>query len=175
MTLTFRFARPGDAAAVHALTERTYRGETAARGWTHEADLLAGPRTSRSEIDALIADPASRFVLAEDDGRLAASALIQSRGEVAYFGMFSVDPDAQGQGVGRAVLAACERAALDEWGAARLEMTVISLRQELIAWYGRRGYRPTGERRPFPFGEHSGALRTDFDLVVLEKGLGNTA
>jgi hypothetical protein len=52
-------------------------------------------------------------------------------------------------------------------------MTVVALRDSLIAWYGRRGYHPTGERRPFPhhdarFGE---PLRDDLDFVVLEKPL----
>jgi hypothetical protein len=54
-----------------------------------------------------------------------------------------------------------------------MEMTVIALRAELIAWYERRGYALTGERRPFPFeGLINGkALRDDLDFVVLAKDL----
>ena len=48
---------------------------------------------------------------------------------------------------------------------------MISLRHELIAWYQRRGFAPTGERNTFPFETATGALRTDFDLVVLQKPL----
>ena len=34
-----------DIEALHALVEGAYRGESAKRGWTHEADLLGGQRT----------------------------------------------------------------------------------------------------------------------------------
>jgi hypothetical protein len=52
-------------------------------------------------------------------------------------------------------------------------MTVIAIRDTLIAWYGRRGYRPTGETRPFPYhAEGIGRpLRDDLSFVVLEKAL----
>jgi hypothetical protein len=47
-----------------------------------------------------------------------------------------------------------------------MEMTVIDSRASLIAWYERRGYGLTGERRPFP-------VRRDppISFVVLEKPL----
>ena len=52
-------------------------------------------------------------------------------------------------------------------------MTVITQRAELIAWYERRGYALTGERRPFPahdprFGK---PRRDDLEFVVLGKPL----
>jgi hypothetical protein len=47
-----------------------------------------------------------------------------------------------------------------------MEMTVIDVRRELIAWYLRCGYRNTGETRPFPMpGNHP------FAMVVLERAL----
>ena len=91
-----------------------------------------------------------------------------------YFGMFAVAPDLQGGGVGRALLAECERVARDDWGLADMRMTVIDLREELIAYYLRRGYRLTGEHRPFPAtDERFGIpLRDDLRFAVLEKRLG---
>ena len=62
-------------------------------------------------------------------------------------------PEAQGNGTGRALLAEAERVARDEWHARMMRMTVIDVRTELIAWYERRGYRRTGEYRPFPYGD----------------------
>jgi ribosomal protein S18 acetylase RimI-like enzyme len=67
--------------------------------------------------------------------------------------MFSVRPEAQGNGTGRAVLAEAERIARDEWQCKAMRMSVIDVRDELIAWYERRGYRRTGEYRPFPYGD----------------------
>jgi ribosomal protein S18 acetylase RimI-like enzyme len=167
----FRYADASDAAAVGQLIERAYRGPEAAKGWTNEANLLTGPRTADGEIAGLIADGESRFVLAEIGGQLRACALVQKDGEDAYFGMFSVDPAVQGTGLGKQVLAACERAARAEWKSRALGMVVINLREELIAWYERRGYTLTGKREPFPFEHATGATRNDFDLVELKKPL----
>jgi len=167
----FRYATPADVQAVARLIERAYRGPEAAKGWTNEAGLLTGPRTGEDEIAGLIADPESRFVLAELAGRLRACALVQKDGVDAYFGMFSVDPAVQAQGLGKKMLVACEKAARAEWKSRALGMVVINLREVLIAWYLRRGYTLTGLREPFPFDEAPGATRTDFDLVELKKPL----
>jgi hypothetical protein len=52
-------------------------------------------------------------------------------------------------------------------------MTVIHLRDTLIAWYERRGYRRTGETEPFPYGDERFGIprRDDLYFVVLEKAL----
>lgn len=85
--------------------------------------------------------------------------------------MFAIDPAAQGGGLGKTMMAHCEAAARDLWRAQSMMLTVISLRDSLIEWYERRGYVRTGEHEPFPFESATGALRTDFDLVVLRKPL----
>ncbi len=50
-------------------------------------------------------------------------------------------------------------------------MTVIQLRDRLIAWYERRGYRRTGKTLPFPYGDDRFGIpnRDDLHFVVLEK------
>ena len=172
--LDTRTASTTDVAALAALVERSYRGPVAATGWTTETELLTGPRSSESQIAALVADDGSRFVLVEADGRLVGSALVQrpaEPGAAAYVGMFAVDPARQGTGLGKAVLEAAERTAQELWSATEVTLTVISLRDELITWYERRGYARTGRHLPFPFHEASGALRTDFDLVEMRKEL----
>jgi GNAT superfamily N-acetyltransferase len=79
----------------------------------------------------------------------------------------------QGDGLGKQLLAAAEAFASDALGADRMEMQVFSRRRELLAFYDRRGFRPTGERRPFPYAEwpQAGALFEDLEFVVLEKAL----
>jgi GNAT superfamily N-acetyltransferase len=171
MTLRFAYATLADVPAVAALVELAYRGPQAAAGWTNEAGILAGPRSSVSEVEALVRDGNSRFVTAFEANRLVGSALIQQYAAGAYFGMFAIDPDRQAAGIGKAIIARCEDAARELWGAAYMKLTVISLREPLIAWYERRGYVRTGAREPFPFHLATGALRTDFDLVVLQKPL----
>ncbi|RZA19182.1 MAG: GNAT family N-acetyltransferase, partial [Lysobacteraceae bacterium] len=86
---------------------------------------------------------------------------------------FSVRPDQQGGGIGKDVLAECERIARDEWSLPLMRMTVIDIRDELIAFYERRGYRRTGITKPFPYGDARFGLPTRDDLrfEILEKAL----
>ena len=172
--LTFRPATPADIPALHALIESAYRGETAKASWTHEADLLGGTRTSAEELATIIADPHQVMLLGEDIGDLAACVRVVRQGDgPAYLGMLTVSPDRQAGGLGRTLLAAAEAEAVHRFGASRMEMTVISTRAELIAWYLRRGYGLTGERRPFPAeAQDFGDLPwLDLEFLVLEKAL----
>jgi ribosomal protein S18 acetylase RimI-like enzyme len=79
--------------------------------------------------------------------------------------MFSVRPAMQGEGVGGQLLAEAERTARDDWGATTMVMTVLAQRIELIAWYERRGYRRTGETKPFPYGDERFGIPRRSDLV----------
>ena len=54
-----------------------------------------------------------------------------------------------------------------------MRMTVVNVRDTLIAWYQRRGYTLTGETKPFPYGDNrfGKPLRNDLHFVVLQKEL----
>lgn len=171
--LRFRPATPDDVTSIVGLVESAYRGEVSKQGWTTEADLLDGQRTDPAGVLALVEARDSRLVLSERDGALLACAHLERHGDWAYFGMFAVRPDLQGGGVGNDVLTECERIARVEWGCGEMRMTVISLRSELIGWYERRGYRATGERKPFPYGDARFGLprRDDLEFIVLAKAL----
>jgi len=172
--LVLREASAGDVPAVVALVQSAYRGESSRAGWTTEADLLDGQRTDEAAVLEIIEGPDSRVLLAERDGDLVACCQLERRGDAAYFGMFAVSPVLQGSGIGRRVLAAAEREARTLWNVREMQMTVISVRDELIAWYERRGYRRTGERQPFPYGDErfGRPRRPDLEFVVLAKPLG---
>ncbi len=172
--LTFRAATAGDVDAIVALVQSAYRGDQSRIGWTTEANLLDGQRTDAAEVAGLIAGPDRRILLCEHNGELLASAALERHGATAYFGMFAVRPEAQAGGIGTAALAEAEQIARTEWGCEEMQMTVISLRTELIAWYERRGYRRTGVFRPFPYGDARFGLprRDDLRLELLRKPLG---
>jgi GNAT superfamily N-acetyltransferase len=167
-SLTFRLAGRKDAPAIAALIEEGYRGDESRRGWTTEAHLIEGNRTSVAEIEALIADPNARFIMAFDGAALIGCALIKNEAGEGYFGMFAVKPALQGGGHGKQILAHAEQKIRDLWNCTRVAMTVISIREDLIAYYERRGYARTGTK-PFPFDKEPGAKRTDFHFVVLMK------
>jgi GNAT superfamily N-acetyltransferase len=160
--LMFREAGIADAPLVAALVESAYRGDSSRQGWTTEADLLDGRRTDTDEVAALIASADGAMLLAERDGELLACCYRERRGSEAYFGMFAVRPGLQGGGIGGVLLDEAERRARQDWGCQLMCMLVIDLRDELIAWYSRRGYRRTGVFSPFPYGdERFGLPRRD--------------
>jgi len=172
--LSYRHAAVTDVAAIVQLVESAYRGEGSRAGWTTEADLLDGQRTDAAAVTEMLDAPQSTVLLAEDGGQLVGCCRLERRpGAEAYFGMFSVQPLQQGEGVGRQLLAEAERIARDDLAATTMIMTVIAQRTELIEWYERRGYRRTGETEPFPYGNERYGVprRPDLVFAVLTKPL----
>ena len=171
--LQFRAATPADIDAIVALVTSAYRGDSSRAGWTTEADFLDGNRIDREVLRTDIERPRSYVLLAERDGELLACAHVSEEDGAGYFGMFSVVPGLQGGGIGKQVLTECERLACDDWKLASMRMTVIDIRDELIAFYERRGYRRTGIFKPFPYGDarFGRPLRKDLRFEILEKAL----
>lgn len=167
---TIAAASPADAPALKALLEAAYRGDSARRGWNHEADILDDERVSPGEVEALLADPAVTILTARDGASLTGCVAVTVKDTskdraLAYLGMLCVSPDLQSHGLGGRLLEEAEHHART-LGIAAMEMTVIDTRESLIAWYQRRGYRRTGESRPFP------VLRDPpITFAVLEKQL----
>lgn len=171
--LSFRTATPGDVNALVELVTSAYRGEVSRQGWTTEADMLDGQRIDPDGLRHDMDRPQSRILIAERDGELLACAHVAVENGAGYFGMFSVRPDRQGGGVGKAMLAEAERVAREEWRLPAMRMTVIDIRDELIAFYERRGYARTGIKKPFPYGDVRYGIpkRDDLRFEVLEKPL----
>lgn len=173
--LTFRPATVDDLPAVVDLVNAAFRAEGDAAGWTTESHVLGGPRATVEMLQLDVESPAGRIVLAEQSGALVGCAHVERvRDERGYLGMFAVRPALQGAGLGSLLLAEAERIVRDEWHLPLLRMTVLNVRQELLDYYGRRGYRATGERAPFPPPgvEHLVVVRKQgLELVVLTKSL----
>lgn len=161
-------ATPADLPLLHRVIERAYRGDAARAGWTFESDLLSGPRTSLDTLRTILASPAERLVVALDAGEMLIGCVqITDKGDgIAYLGLLCIDPARQAGGLGRRLIAAAEDHAARLFATRLMEMTVIDSRTELIAWYQRRGYAPTGETRPFPI-----PLDPPLAMTVLAKAL----
>lgn len=177
LSLVFRTATSEDIPLLLSLIIRAYRGDASRAGWTTEADLLADDRIDAAGLLDKISQPDGAVLVVSDSASgsfVSCCEVLHKPGtETAYFGLFAVDPLLQGGGVGRTVLGYAEGYAADTWGVRMMEMTVIWVREELIAWYGRRGYVKTGERREFPY-EHlvnGEALRDDLWFEVMKKDL----
>lgn len=166
--MLIRPATAADLPTLHPVIERAYRGDEARTGWTFESDLLTGARTDLPTLQAIVADPAQRLLVALDEaGTPIGCVNIADRGDgLAYLGLLCIDPGLQAAGLGRALIAEAEAQAVRLFGATTMEMTVIDRRAELIAYYVRRGYALTPEKRPFPI-----PLEPPFEMVVLAKPL----
>lgn len=169
MQVEIRLAVPADLAGLKRLIERAYRGETARRGWSHEADLVRGERIALGDLATLLSDPASRLIVATHQGDPIGCVhirLADPSAGLGYLGLLCVDPDRQAAGLGSRLILRAEAEAHAFFGVRLIEMTVIDSRTALIAFYERRGYRPTGERRPFPV-----PLDPPIEMIVLAKSL----
>ena len=165
-----------DVPRIVALMNRAYRGSGPSAGWSTEAAYLSGDRTTEALLRAdLIVKPDSAFLKWQgqpDDALIGCVWLEPLADDEWYLGSLTTDPDRQNSGLGRMVLAAAE-AWVRERGGTHIRMTVVNVRETLIAWYVRRGYRLTGETEPFPYDDQRFGipLRDDLAFVVLAKTL----
>ena len=159
-----------DIPALDRLVNSAYRGDSSRKGWTTEADLLDGIRTSEASLREMLANTNAAILKYVLDEQLIGCVYLEQQGDVLYLGMLTVDPEAQAGGIGRQLLEAAETYARDHHCHA-LRMTVIPQRHELLAWYERRGYQRTGKTEPFPNDPRFGNPRMPLSFIELKKEL----
>jgi GNAT superfamily N-acetyltransferase len=167
-----KFAAIDDIPQILTLVNHAYRGEEAKKGWTHEADLIEGKlRIDERQLATMFFHPNAVILKYEEqDGKISGCVYLEKNDKKLYLGMLSVRPDLQAKGIGKLLLKAAQEYALQQnckW----IEMTVISARHELIAWYERNGYHKTGATQPFPEDDRFGTPRKPIEFVVMEKRL----
>jgi ribosomal protein S18 acetylase RimI-like enzyme len=165
-------ASPTDIPRLVAIVNGVYRGEASKAGWTTEADLIAGEiRTDEDDLVQLMAQPSTTFLkVIHEAAGIIGTVFLDKRGDRLYLGMLSVDIAWQAAGIGRRMLRAAEALAVS-LGCRAVFMQVIPMRDELMAWYARNGYLPTGERKPFDGDPKFGVPRVPIEFVILEKGV----
>ncbi|MEC5167250.1 ribosomal protein S18 acetylase RimI-like enzyme [Flavobacterium sp. PL11] len=158
-----------DSSSLNKLINSAYRGESSKKGWTTEAYLLEGLRTTEQELKGIISSEKNTILKFIESNALIGCVLLIEKQEQLYLGMLTVSPDLQNSGIGKKLLQHAEVFSTER-GLSKIVMTVISVRSELISWYKRNGYRDTGLRESFPAdGIHISISEQPLEFIVMEK------
>ncbi len=168
--MNIRVASMADIPALSTLVNSAYRGENSKVGWTTEADLLDGIRTSEASLIEMVNGKNAVLLVAEDEKNLLGCVYLEQQEDVLYLGMLTVSPEQQGKKLGAQLMNASEQRA-KSLGCKTIRMTVITVRDTLIAYYQRKGYTDTGARQPFPTDPKFGIPKQPLEFMVMEKKL----
>lgn len=154
------------------LVNSAYRGEPARKGWTHEADLIDGDkRIDENSLKEMIQNPNAVVLKYVESDELLGCVHLEKQHHQLYLGMLCVLPQKQAHGIGKKLLKASEQFAKQNHFNT-IVMTVISIRNELIAWYEKHGYKKTGATKPFPDDGKFGNPKQSINFIVLKKWIG---
>ena len=172
MNLIFRVAKPADTPSLLELIYSAYRRDSVEKGWTNEVNLFAGNILTQSMLIERLALPGSTMIVAEADQKVVGCIRLRLTDQGCFVGPLAVAPKFQSLGVGRSLLLQAEKSAAEN-GKDRMRMQVINSRKELLDWYHRRGYQPTGETLKFEPSSidsvRSGISQDLLNFVILEK------
>ena len=167
--MPIRKATVNDIPELVQLINSAYRGESSKKGWTTEADLLDGARISIDSLASMLEKPGVTMLLyCNEINSIEGCMYLQQQDNKLYLGLLTVAPQLQAKGIGKQLLTAAENHA-HAVQCTVITMTVISIRRELVAWYERHGYQPTGETKPLPADSAVGLPRQALELIVMEK------
>jgi ribosomal protein S18 acetylase RimI-like enzyme len=129
--------------------------------------FIEGTRTDEADIAEMMKKGV--FLIAETDaGSILASVYAEVRGLRGYFGMLAVDPSHQGRGLARRMIEAAQEHCRQN-GCTHVDITVLSLRTELPAFYHRFGYVETGTHDFDP--PHALKPGAECHCIVMSKAL----
>lgn len=164
-------ATQADVPALNKLVNSAYRGESSRRGWATEADLIDGTRIDEAILQSLILDKNTTVFTYTEEGVILGCVELRKEKDNLYLGMLTVNPELQARGIGKKLMFAGEDFGRKH-GCKKVSITVVSVRDKLIAWYERHGYVLTGERKPFKMpDERFGIPRQPLEFVFMEKTL----
>ena len=137
-TDSIRIATSADAAKIPSVINLAFR--------IVEESFIDHERISQTEVEELLAK--GTFLLAEADDKLNGCVYVELRGERSYLGLLSVDPARQQGGVGSLLMNEAERYCRER-GSRFMDILIVNLREDLLPFYGKRGYVENGTT-PFP-------------------------
>ena len=134
----FRLAVPADTARITAVINAAFR--------IAEGFFIDGNRITQAEVEKSLTK--GNFILAENGETLSGCVYVELRGERSYLGLLSVDPSCQQSGLGSLLMREAERYCRER-GSQAMDILIVNLREDLPAYYQKRGYVHNGTT-PFP-------------------------
>jgi len=189
MNNAIQLATDADVPALSKLINLCYRGgeagtESELQGWTSEVGLVSGLRIQTNDLLTFIHRPDVHFFCIKNHAAIIAcfsltlkstqalSSIAPDTQSICEFGSFAVHPSYQAQGLGKQLLSLAEAFARNQFHCTLMQMQVLSPREDLIAYYQRRGYQLTSAHAPFPKHLPVGTpIQDDLNLVMMEKDL----
>ncbi|MFL5787455.1 MAG: GNAT family N-acetyltransferase [Flavisolibacter sp.] len=170
MEFKTEIASLNDIDGIMRLVNNAYRGETAKQGWTHEANLIEGSyRIDKLTLLKQFGKADSIILKCTDKNEtIIGCVYLEKKGNTLYLGMLAVKPELQAKGIGKSLLKAADIYAKEK-SCNKIEMTVISVRTELIEWYKRNGYNESGTILPFDVNPQFGVPTQRLEFCVMEK------
>src|SRR6266852_235081 len=153
--LRVRTADLGDVEALVRLINSAFRVEL---------PYIEGDRVDAEGVRSYMAK--GKFLVAEDSAGLAGCVYVELRGDRGYLGLLGVDPQRQGNGLGRKLMGGAENF-FREAGCGAVDLRVISARAPLPAFYRHLGYRETGTA---PFAP-DGPVKVPCHYILISKSL----
>jgi len=176
MSLELRIACESDAEEIAALVNRAYRPAPEDAGWTHEANLVSGQRTTVEQVLSLFHKQSTVLLLCLGSKIVACVHVQGGQPDFAYIGMLATDPKLQVQGLGKQMLLHAEKYAVEHFKVSAFKISVPSSRPELLAFYERRGYVQTGEIEEYPLSAGVGQpMVSGIQVLLLAKSRPNIA
>ncbi len=157
--MELRFAEAADLPTITGLINQAF---------SVELFFKAGDRITAEEVQNLFEK--GRFMVLEDDARIQGSVYIELRGDRAYLGLLSTNPQRQRSGIGSRLTTAAEEFARES-GCRFMDLRVVNLREELPVIYGKFGYEVSGtEEVSIEMGQH---FTQAAHFITMSKELGH--
>lgn len=151
------------------LVNNAYRGDEAKKGWTYETDLIEGTkRTDENDLKFLFSKENAIFLVAKNEnGELFGVVYLENKLNIIYLGMLSVNPNFQGNGIGKKLIEKAKEFAKSS-GIDKIQIQVVHLRTELIKWYEKLGFTETGNSFPFEVPIEFGIPKVPIYFIEME-------
>lgn len=182
-TLRLKPAEPAQATGIAALVNAAFRSEPSGQTWLTDDQYKRTDMVSIKNVQEILNSPSKTIVVGTlaTTSELVPVCVLEDRRthpkttdapDKAWLANLAINPSYHRHGYGVTTLKRAEAFAREMWGAKRLELCIANTRVELRAWYEKNGYRTTGEKMPFPYGNHRQGLMADgLELLVLGRDI----